>query len=30
MSLNDTQRGNRLHIGLFRKSNSGQASVVNA
>lgn len=30
MSLNDTPRGNRLHIGLFGRCNSGKSSLVNA
>ena len=30
MSLNDTPRANRLHIGLFGKRNSGKSSLVNA
>lgn len=30
MSLNDTPRSNRLHIGLFGRRNSGKSSLVNA
>lgn len=30
MSLNDTSRGNRLHIGIFGRRNSGKSSLVNA
>lgn len=30
MSLNDTPRANRLHIGLFGKRNSGKSSLINA
>lgn len=30
MSLNDTPRANRLHIGLFGKRNTGKSSLVNA
>ena len=30
MSLNDTPRANRLHIGLFGRRNSGKSSLVNA
>ena len=30
MSLNETPRGARLHIGLFGKRNSGKSSLVNA
>lgn len=30
MSLNDTPRANRLHIGIFGKRNSGKSSLVNA
>lgn len=30
MSLNETPRGTRLHIGLFGKRNSGKSSLVNA
>lgn len=30
MSLNDTPRSNRLHIGLFGKRNSGKSSFINA
>lgn len=30
MSLNDTPRGNRLHIGIFGKRNSGKSSLINA
>ncbi|MEG0430619.1 MAG: [FeFe] hydrogenase H-cluster maturation GTPase HydF [Anaerovoracaceae bacterium] len=30
MSLNETPRGNRLHIGIFGKRNSGKSSIVNA
>lgn len=30
MSLTDTPRANRLHIGLFGKRNSGKSSLVNA
>ena len=30
MSLNDTPRANRLHIGLFGCRNSGKSSLVNA
>lgn len=29
MSLNETPRGTRLHIGLFGKRNSGKSSLVN-
>lgn len=30
MSLNDTPRANRLHIGIFGNTNSGKSSLVNA
>lgn len=30
MSLNDTPRANRLHIGLFGRRNSGKSSLINA
>lgn len=30
MSLNDTPRADRLHIGLFGKRNSGKSSLINA
>ncbi len=30
MSLNDTPRANRLHIGIFGSTNSGKSSLVNA
>lgn len=30
MSLNDTPRASRLHIGLFGRRNSGKSSLVNA
>lgn len=30
MSLNDTPRANRLHIGIFGKRNSGKSSLINA
>ena len=30
MSLNDTPRAMRLHIGLFGRRNSGKSSLVNA
>lgn len=30
MSLTDTPRANRLHIGLFGKRNSGKSSLINA
>ena len=30
MSLNDTPRATRLHIGLFGRRNSGKSSLVNA
>lgn len=30
MSLNNTPRANRLHIGLFGKRNSGKSSLINA
>ena len=30
MSLNDTTRGNRLHIGLFGRRNAGKSSLINA
>ena len=29
MSLNDTTRGNRLHIGLFGRRNAGKSSLIN-
>ena len=29
MSLNDTPRANRLHIGIFGKRNSGKSSLIN-
>ncbi|MEG0829554.1 MAG: [FeFe] hydrogenase H-cluster maturation GTPase HydF [Anaerovoracaceae bacterium] len=30
MSLTNTPRGNRLHIGIFGKRNSGKSSLINA
>ncbi len=30
MSLNDTPRANRLHIGIFGSTNSGKSSLINA
>lgn len=30
MSLNDTPKGNRIHIALFGKRNAGKSSVINA
>lgn len=30
MSLNETTRGNRLHIGLFGRRNAGKSSLINA
>lgn len=30
MSLNDTPRADRLHIGIFGKRNSGKSSLINA
>lgn len=30
MSLNQTPRSNRLHIGIFGKTNSGKSSLINA
>lgn len=30
MSLNETPRANRLHIGIFGKTNSGKSSLINA
>lgn len=30
MSLQDTPRANRIHIGLFGKRNSGKSSLINA
>lgn len=30
MTLNDTPRANRLHIGIFGKRNSGKSSLINA
>lgn len=30
MSLNQTPRGNRVHIGLFGQTNSGKSSLINA
>ena len=30
MSLTDTPRANRLHIGLFGRRNSGKSSLINA
>ena len=30
MSLNDTPRAMRLHIGLFGRRNSGKSSLINA
>lgn len=30
MSLNDTPRANRLHIGIYGKRNSGKSSTINA
>lgn len=30
MTLNETPRANRLHIGLFGKRNTGKSSLINA
>lgn len=30
MSLNDTPKGERLHIGIFGKRNAGKSSIINA
>ena len=30
MSINNTPRANRLHIGIFGKRNSGKSSLINA
>ena len=30
MSMNDTPRSNRLHIGVFGKCNAGKSTLVNA
>ena len=30
MSLNDTPRANRVHIGIFGRTNSGKSSLINA
>lgn len=30
MTLNDTTRGNRLHIGLYGRRNAGKSSLINA
>ncbi|MFA5635626.1 MAG: GTPase, partial [Anaerovoracaceae bacterium] len=30
MSLNTITEGNRLHIGIFGKRNSGKSSLINA
>ncbi len=30
MSLNETPRGERIHIGIFGKTNSGKSSLINA
>ena len=30
MSLNDTPRSDRLHIGIFGRTNSGKSSLINA
>lgn len=30
MSMNDTPNSNRLHIGIFGRSNSGKSSFINA
>jgi predicted GTPase len=30
MSLNETPRANRLHIGIFGKRNNGKSSLINA
>ena len=30
MSLNETPRANRLHIGIYGKRNSGKSSLINA
>ena len=30
MGLNDTPRGERLHIALFGKRNAGKSSIINA
>ncbi|MBE5968025.1 MAG: [FeFe] hydrogenase H-cluster maturation GTPase HydF [Lachnospiraceae bacterium] len=30
MSINDTPRANRLHIGIFGKRNSGKSTLINA
>ena len=29
MSLNDTPRADRLHIGIFGRRNSGKSSLIN-
>lgn len=30
MTLNETTRGNRLHIGIFGRTNSGKSSLINS
>ena len=30
MSLNDTPRADRLHIGIFGRRNAGKSSLINA
>ena len=30
MSLNETPRGGRIHIGIFGRRNSGKSSLINA
>lgn len=30
MSLNDTSRANRIHIGIFGRRNAGKSSLINA
>ena len=30
MTLNDTPRGNRIHIGIFGRRNAGKSSLINA
>ena len=30
MGLNDTPRANRIHIGIFGRTNSGKSSLINA
>ena len=30
MGLNETTRGERIHIGIFGKRNAGKSSVINA